>query len=85
MDVAIVRRADEQAASARKMMVAAHRLNILAALFFPFATLGAIFGTTLTENWSWSNGPLPFILFLLAGVSTGLVLLMYIRRPDSMH
>ena len=37
MDVAIVRRADEQAHSAHKMMVATHRLNMLAALFFPFA------------------------------------------------
>lgn len=82
MDVAIVRRADEQAASARQMMVAAHRLNILAALFFPFATLGAIFGTTLTDGWSWSDSGLPFILFLLAGAFTGFILLQYIRRHD---
>ncbi len=83
MDVAIVRRADEQASSSRQMMIAAHRLNILAALFFPFATLGAIFGTTLTDNWSWSDSCLPFFLFLLAGVGTGVFLLSYIRRPDT--
>jgi hypothetical protein len=83
MDVAIVRRADEQASSSRQMMIAAHRLNILAALFFPFATLGAIFGTTLTDNWPWADSGLPFFLFLLAGAGTGVFLLSYIRRPDT--
>jgi hypothetical protein len=47
MDVAIIRRADEQALATHQMTVASHRLNTLAAVFFPFATLGAVFGTTL--------------------------------------
>jgi hypothetical protein len=80
MEVAIVRRADEQAQSTHQMMVAAHRLNVLAALFFPFATLGALFGTTLTENWSWSKSPVPFILFVLLSLIGGLVLTIYVTR-----
>jgi len=81
MDVAIVRRADEQAESTQQMTVAAYRLNILAALFFPFATLGAIFGTTLTENWSWSQSPSPFVLFVLVSLIAGFILTMFIAKP----
>jgi hypothetical protein len=82
MDVAMVRRADEQAAAANQMMVSAHRLNILAALFFPFATLNAIFGTTLTEGWAWSKTSEAFVIFLAAGVFAGIILLTYVRRPS---
>ncbi|MDZ4852810.1 MAG: hypothetical protein SGI77_26280 [Pirellulaceae bacterium] len=81
MDVAVVRRADEQAIASRQMSVAAHRLNMLAALFFPFATLGAIFGTTLTDNWSWRDSAFPFVLFLAVGLIIGGVLAKYISRP----
>lgn len=81
MDVAVVRRADEQAQATHQMTVAAHRLNILAATFFPFATLGAIFGTTLTDNWAWSRSAVPFAVFLVAGLLIGLVLAKFISRP----
>ena len=81
MDVAVVRRAEEQTSASHQMLVSAHRLNILAALFFPFATLGAIFGTTLTEEWSWSKSPFPFLLFLLVGLGTGAILAVFISRP----
>lgn len=78
MDVAMIRRADEQAAATKRMAVAAHRLNILAAIFFPLATLGAVFGTTLTDNWSWSHTPAAFVLFLFVGAALGLLLAGYV-------
>ncbi len=81
MDVAVVRRAEEQARASHQMTSSAHRLNIMAALFFPFATLGAVFGTTLTDNWSWSQSMLPFLLFLLLGLATGAVLAVFVSRP----
>jgi hypothetical protein len=80
MDVAIVRRADEQAQNTNRMMIAAHRLNTLAALFFPFATLGAIFGTTFTDNWSWSQSVVPFLLFLVASGLFGVFLTRFINK-----
>ncbi len=80
MDVAVVRRAEEQASASHRMLVSAHRLNVLAALFFPFATLGAIFGTTLTDNWSWSHSSAPFALFLLVGLLCGAMLAAFISR-----
>ncbi|MCC6508818.1 MAG: hypothetical protein IT423_06905 [Pirellulaceae bacterium] len=80
MDVAVVRRAEEQASASHRMLVSAHRLNILAALFFPFATLGAIFGTTLTDNWRWSHSWQPFALFLVGGFVCGGLLAAFISR-----
>lgn len=80
MDVAVVRKAEEQAIASGKMEVAAHRLNIMAALFFPLATLAGIFGTTLTEGWSWAESPLPFYLFLGIGLLAGVMLASMIGK-----
>lgn len=85
MDVAIIRRADEQANATRKMAIASHRLNLLAASFFPLATLGAIFSTTLTDGWSWSRSTLGFTLFLIAGVALGGLLAMFISTPGQIR
>lgn len=80
LDVAIVRRADQQALTTHQMMLAAHRLNILAALFFPFAILGSILGTTLTDNWTWSHSAIPFLIYVVAGAVIGVVLTGFIAR-----
>ncbi|MFN9852254.1 MAG: hypothetical protein ACK57P_10605, partial [Planctomycetota bacterium] len=82
LDVAMVRRADQQAQTANRMMLAAHRLNVLAALFFPFATLGAILGTTLTDNWTWSKSAIPFLGYVVVGGLAGLLLTQYVSRVD---
>lgn len=80
MEVAIVRRADEQTRVAHQMMVASHRLNMLVSLFFPIATLGSILGTTLTDGWSWSHSPIPFAAFLVTGALSGVIMANYIGR-----
>ena len=80
MDVAVVRKAEEQAVASEKMEIASHRLNIMAALFFPLATLASVFGTTLTENWSWSETATPFYIFLAGGLMAGFVLAKVIGR-----
>ncbi|RMF39743.1 MAG: hypothetical protein D6753_13045 [Planctomycetota bacterium] len=83
LEVALVRRAEEQAVASRGMSVAAHRLNVLAALFFPLATLAAIFGTTLTDNWPWSQSPVPFLVFLFGGTIAGILLALFIGVQSS--
>lgn len=80
MDVAIVRRVEEQSQASHRMSVATHRLNLMVALFFPLATLGSVLGTTLTENWSWSQSAAPFLLFVLAGLIAGPLLALYVNR-----
>ncbi len=82
MDVAVVKRAEEQAKASDQMALASHRLNIMAAIFFPLATLSGIFGTTLTDNWTWSRTPLAFLLFVIGGLLAGIILAIFVSsRP----
>ena len=78
MDVAVAKRTEEQTEVSRKMAEASHRLNTMAALFFPIATLSGIFGTTFTEDWSWSNYPLAFLAFVAIGLLAGVGLAGYV-------
>ena len=80
MEVAVVRRAEEQATASHQMMVSAHRLNVLAAMFFPFGTLGAVFGTSLTDNWTWSQDEFAFTAFIVGGCIAGPLLALFISR-----
>jgi hypothetical protein len=80
MDIAVIRRAEEQAAASHRMSITAHRLNVMAALFFPLASLGAVFGTTLTDNWSWSRTAVPFLCFVGGGLVAGVLLATFVSR-----
>jgi hypothetical protein len=85
MDVALIRQSEQQSAITQRVELSAYRLNILAALCFPLATLGSVLGTTLTDGWSWSKTGGPFGVFLMAGVIGGLILVTYVTwfRRDS--
>jgi hypothetical protein len=80
LEYALAKRAEEQAAAAHQMAVASHRLNVLAAFFFPIATLSAIFGVNLQHGWEREPGPLPFLALLAAGLVCGFVLKGYVTR-----
>ncbi|QDV15104.1 hypothetical protein CA51_50160 [Rosistilla oblonga] len=81
MDVAVVRRAEQQAEASDRMARASHRLNVLLAMFFPIATLAAMFSTVFTEGWRLSDSPLPFVMFVGVGLLSGLLLTLFITRP----
>lgn len=83
MDVALIRHSEQHAEISRRVEQSAHRLNVLAALFFPLATLGSVLGTTLTEGWNWSRSGLPFALFLLFGAFCGVLLAGFVTRPKA--
>lgn len=83
LDYAIARRAEEQARASHGMAVAAHRLNVLAALFFPITALSALLGVNLVhglETTRWD--PLPFLLLVATGLMSGLLLTAFIMRPS---
>lgn len=80
MEVAVVRRSEEQSVNSLRMAQEAHRLNRLVAVFFPIATLATVFSTTLTENWSWSRTAGPFILLIIVGILSGVGLLKFVSR-----
>jgi len=50
LDCAVARRAEEQAQSGQSMALASHRLNVLAAIFFPLVTISSIMGMNLERG-----------------------------------
>lgn len=74
LDCAIARRAEEQAESGHKMSLAAHRLNILAAIFFPIVTVASIFGMNLGHGFRDSLDPWLFWILVASGVASGFFL-----------
>ncbi len=83
LDFVIARRAEEQAAASERQAVAAHRLNVLAALTFPLLTLCAVFGMNLghgLEQWNAGASPLPLLAVVGAGLGLGALLVGYVIR-----
>jgi hypothetical protein len=85
LEFAMARQAEAQAESSHQMAVAAHRLNVLVALFFPVATLMAIFGANLhhgLENWETDHAPWVLLVVTLMGLLLGSMLMWIVRRPS---
>lgn len=78
LDFAVARRAEEQAAASHRMEVASHRLNILAAFFFPLATISAVLGTNLAHGLEDYNPPWTFLTVVGLSISLGFVLMIFI-------
>ena len=77
LDHAIASRSEEQAEAGKKMAVAAHRLNLLAAFFFPIATLAAIFGMNVKTGIESDvfDSLSPFVAILGTGLLAGVLLI----------
>lgn len=74
LEYAIAKQAEEQAK-------AGHRLNLLAALFFPLATLAAVFGMNVQHPLQGQDNPWLFWLLVGGGVATGFVARSIIAEP----
>lgn len=80
----IARQAEAQARAAHQMSASSHRLNILAAFFFPLATMSAFFGTNLTngiERWDKAHPALLLGGMFMLALAVGFVLSWLITRP----
>jgi Mg2+ and Co2+ transporter CorA len=75
LDCAVARRAEEQAKSGEKMALGSHRLNVLAAIFFPVVTISSIMGMNLARGLNEEMlSQWLFWVVLGAGVLCGLLL-----------
>jgi len=72
MDFDIARSAEQQVAQSAKAVEAQHRLNILAAIFFPLMTIATIFGMNLHTGFEMAS-PIIFWAVFIVGLITGLV------------
>jgi len=80
----IARQTEVQAEASHQMAASAHRLNVLAAFFFPVVTLSAVFGVGLShgiEVWKSPTGPWGLVAMLMLGVGMGIILTCVITRP----
>lgn len=80
LDFSIALRAEQQAHATFDMGLAAHRLNVLVAFFFPIATLCAVFGTNLATGLEKKWAPYPFVMTLVAGLALGWILKLIVTR-----
>jgi hypothetical protein len=78
LDFAVARQAEEQADASHRMALSAHRLNLLAAFFFPLATTAAVLGVNMQHGLEHLPGPQPFFIMLGAGLAAGWLLMMYV-------
>jgi hypothetical protein len=74
LDFTVARQSEEQAQRSYEMAVSAHRLNVLAAIFLPVATLSAIFGMNLEHGLAIQDNPAIFWIVLAAGFVVGVLL-----------
>lgn len=74
------RKAEEQALLAEQALHASHRLNLLAAMFFPLTAVASLFGMNLAHGL---NPQLAVIFWLVAAVCIGLgfAMLAWVVRP----
>ena len=76
---AMAKRAEEQAEASHRIALSGHRLNLLAAFFFPIAALTAIFGTNLSHPLEqYLPPPYAFLSVIATGVMLGALLSLYL-------
>jgi hypothetical protein len=56
------------------------RLNLLAAFFFPIATLSAIFGANLKHGLEQVTAPAAFLAVMATGLALGALLMKFVAR-----
>lgn len=66
----MAREAEEQAKSSKEALHASHRLNILAALFFPLTAIASLFGMNIAHGLD-EKSPVMFWLIFVAGTGLG--------------
>ncbi len=83
LEFSIAKQTEAQARAGHHMAVAAHRLNMLVAFFFPIATLSAFFGTNMKHGLEELAAPLPFLVLLLVSLLCGVILKSGVTRPPT--
>jgi Mg2+ and Co2+ transporter CorA len=86
LDFQMARQAEQQAASSKRMSTAAHRLNMLAAFFFPLATIAGLFGMEVRSGIERLPEPYTFYAIVVIGLAIGAMLmslLLLSRRSGS--
>ena len=79
LDYRIAKNAEFQAVKAQEAVDAQHRLNILAAIFFPLTALATIFGMNLVHGME-EGSPIIFWSVFVAGIALGLFMKRWVLK-----
>lgn len=80
MEIATMRKTEEQARASQQAAIAANRFNLLVAFFFPISVLTGLFGANLRSGFEELPPPWPLITLILAGLLCGTLLAVHIHR-----
>lgn len=80
LDFTVAERAEVQSRRSYEMSASAHRLNILAALFFPLTAITSIFGMNFRSGLESLPAPFMFWTILAIGLVSGLCVVGLIAR-----
>jgi hypothetical protein len=81
LDFTVARSAEEESKRTYQMAVSTHRLNLMAAIFLPMATISSVLGMNLRHGWENAD-PVIFWIMVGVGVFAGVLLTMIVAsRP----
>lgn len=80
LNFTVARQAEAQAATARQMASAAHRLNLLAALFLPLTALASVFGMEIHSKLP--DTAANFWLICIFGLLLGLMVMGFLSKKN---
>jgi hypothetical protein len=83
LDFATAQQSERLARDGHRMSLASHRLNLLAAFFFPMATLSSVFGMQLVHGYEGAYAPVPFLATIAVGLGFGCILAAVIARAPA--
>ncbi len=81
LDFEVAHQAEILADSGHQMATSAHRLNVLAAFFFPLATLAAVLGVNLQNVLPGISHHAALVIMLVLGLLLGCGLTYLVTRP----
>ncbi len=82
LEFAAARHEEQQTAAAHQMAVAAHRLNVMAAFFFPLATISAVMGMNFVPPFSEYVSPISLLVAIVGGsLALGGIIAASLPRP----
>jgi hypothetical protein len=85
LDFMVAQRAEQQSQRTYEMAVSSHRLNIIAAIFFPITALSSVLGMNVVSGLEFLPGIVTFWSVLLLGFGSGVMLVKAISNtplPD---
>ena len=79
-DLHVAKQTEVMTRQGHELAVSGHRLNLLAAMFLPMATLASVLGMNLKTGLENSDPPYLFLAALALGAFLGFVLKLWLDR-----